>query len=91
MIPTVSPTRASYVCEGVGVGFEEDPLIKPDRMGFDGRASSLTQGQEILMFRAKVVVPFIYDAFDGEVLTTINGFSGTGGEMTFDLDFVAIP
>ena len=43
------------------------------------------------MFRAKVVVPFIYDAFDGEVLTTINGFSGTGGEMTFDLDFVAIP
>ena len=66
-------------------------LITPERIRFDARASSITQGQGLPVFRAKIVASFVYGAFDLEALTTIKVFPGAGGEMTFDLDFSVIP
>ncbi len=66
-------------------------LIKPDRIRFDARASPISQRQGEPVFRAKIVASFVYGAFDLEAPTTIKVFPGAGGEMTFDLDFSAIP
>ena len=68
-----------------------DRLIKPDRIRFDGRAALISQGQGPAMFRAKIVASFIYNTFDAEAQTTIKVFPGAGGELTFNLDFAAIP
>lgn len=66
-------------------------LIKPDRIRFDARASPQPQIQGESVFRAKIVATFAYGNFDLEALSTIKVFPGTGGEITFDLDFSAIP
>jgi len=66
-------------------------LIKPDRIRFDARASPISQRHGEPVFRAKIVASFVYGAFDLEAPTTIKVFPGAGGEMTFDLDFSAIP
>jgi len=66
-------------------------LIKPDRIRFDARASPIRQRHGELVFRAKIVASFIYGDFDLEAPTSIKVFPGVGGEMTFDLDFSAIP
>ncbi|MEO8326281.1 MAG: hypothetical protein ABI618_10555 [Nitrospirota bacterium] len=66
-------------------------LIKLDRIRFDARASPLSPGQGTSIFRAKIVASFNYDAFDALAQTTIKVFPGTGGEVTFHLDFADIP
>jgi len=66
-------------------------LIKPDRIRFDARASPISQRHGEPVFRAKIVASFIYDNFDLLAPTSIKVFPGVGGEMTFDLDFSAIP
>lgn len=68
-----------------------DRLIKPDRIRFDARATLLSPGQGPSMYRAKVVASFNYDAFDVLAQTTVKVFPGAGGEVTFDLNFAAIP
>ncbi|MCW5782135.1 MAG: hypothetical protein KIT39_02370 [Nitrospirales bacterium] len=68
-----------------------DRLIKPDRIRFDARATLLDPSQGPPMYRAKVVASFHYDVFDALAQTTIKVFPGTGGEVTFDLDFASIP
>jgi hypothetical protein len=66
-------------------------LIKPDRIRFDARASSISQRHGKPVFRAKIVASFVYGTFDLEAPTTIKVFPGAGGEFTFDLNFSAIP
>ena len=68
-----------------------DRLIKPDRIRFDASATLLDPSQGPPMYRAKVVASFHYDVFDALAQTTIKVFPGTGGEVTFDLDFASIP
>jgi hypothetical protein len=66
-------------------------LIKPDRIRFDARASSISERHGTPVFRAKIVASFVYGTFDLEAPTTIKVFPGAGGEFTFDLNFSAIP
>ena len=68
-----------------------DRLIKPDRIRFDARATLLSPIQGPPMYRAKIVASFNYDVFDVLAQTTVKVFPGTGGEVTFDLDFASIP
>jgi hypothetical protein len=68
-----------------------DRLIKPDRIRFDARATLLSPNQGPPMYRAKIVASFNYDVFDVLAQTTVKVFPGTGGEVTFDLDFASIP
>jgi hypothetical protein len=83
-----SPTfaRDSYLLLKQG-----NRLIKPDRIRFDARASSISQRQGKPLFRAKIVASFVYGNFDLAAPTTVKVFPGVGGEITFDLDFSAIP
>lgn len=66
-------------------------LIKPDRIRFDARASLISHRHGKPVFRAKIVSSFVYGTFDLEAPTTIKVFPGAGGEVTFDLNFSAIP
>lgn len=66
-------------------------VIKPDRIRFDARASMITSQEGEPRFRAKVVASFPYGIFDPEAPTTIHVFPGSGGQMSFELDFSAIP
>lgn len=68
-----------------------DRLIKPDRIRFDARATLLSPSQGPPMYRAKIVASFNYDVFNALAQTTVKVFPGTGGEVTFDLDFASIP
>ncbi|HBP87211.1 MAG TPA: hypothetical protein PKK23_19685 [Nitrospirales bacterium] len=68
-----------------------DRLIKPERIRFDARATLLRSGQGPSLYRAKIVASFNYDTFDALAQTTIKVFPGAGGEVSFDLDFAAIP
>jgi hypothetical protein len=66
-------------------------LVKPDRIRFDARAQAVGHTQGRPVFRAKIVGEFSYKSLDLEGQTTLLVFPGVGGEMTFDLDFPAIP
>jgi hypothetical protein len=66
-------------------------LVKPDRIRFDARAQAVGQRQGSRIFRAKIVAVFSYNSIDLEGRTTLLFFPGAGGEVTFDLDFSAIP
>ncbi|MGP0595292.1 hypothetical protein ACTRXD_22460 [Nitrospira sp. T9] len=68
-----------------------DRLIKPDRVRFDARATLFTPSQGPSTYRAKIVASFNYDVFDPLAQTTVKVFPGTGGQVTFDLDFASIP
>ncbi|WNM62980.1 hypothetical protein [Candidatus Nitrospira neomarina] len=68
-----------------------DRLIKPDRIRFDARATLLNPNQGPPTYRAKIVASFNYHVFDALAQTTVKVFPGTGGEVTFDLDFASIP
>lgn len=66
-------------------------FIESDCIRFDARASPISPGPGPSIFRAKIVATFNYEAFDALAQTTIKVFPGAGGEVTFDLDFAAIP
>lgn len=68
-----------------------DRLIKPDRIRIDARATRFSPSQDPPLYRAKIVASFNYDVFDPMAQSTIKVFPGMGGEVTFDLDFAAIP
>lgn len=70
---------------------QQNGLIKPDRILFDARASLIKNDRGTPLYRAKVVASFPYGTFDPEIPTIIHVFPGTGGKITFDLDFSAIP
>lgn len=70
---------------------QRNRLVKPDRIRFDARASSISQRHGKPVFRAKIVASFVYGTFDLEAPTTIKVFPGAGGELTFDLNFSSIP
>ena len=66
-------------------------LVKPDRIRFNARAQAVGQRQGRQIFRAKIVGEFSYNSIDLEGQTTLLVYPGAGGEVTFDLDFSAIP
>ncbi|MGB0909965.1 MAG: hypothetical protein ACPGYT_06340 [Nitrospirales bacterium] len=66
-------------------------LIKPAKVRADARARRSEVWPNDPSFRAKVVASFPYGTFDSMLPTTILVFPGTGGEISFDVDFSAIP
>ncbi len=78
--------RDSYVLIQQG-----NRLVKPDRIRFDARAQAVGEHQGRPIFRAKIIGVFLYNSIDLEGRTTLLVFPGSGGEMTFELDFSAIP
>ncbi len=65
--------------------------IMPAHVRSDGAAERTSAWPKSPAYRAKVVASFVYDDFDPKAKTQLSVFPRAGGEISFDLDFAAIP
>ena len=65
--------------------------IMPVRIRADDTADRTSAWPKSPAYRAKVVASFTYGDFDPLATTQLFVFPRTGGEISFDLDFAAIP
>src|SRR2546427_9073203 len=65
--------------------------IMPVRIRADDTADRTSAWPKSPAYRAKVVASFAYGDFDPLAKTQLSVFPRTGGELSFDLDFAAIP
>ena len=68
-----------------------DRKIMPVRIRADDTAGRTSAWPKSPAYRAKVVAFFTYGDFDPLAKTQLSVFPRTGGELSFDLDFAAIP
>src|SRR5207244_8175493 len=68
-----------------------DRKIMPVRIRADDTADRTSAWPKSPAYRAKVVASFTYGDFDPLATTQLFVFPRTGGEISFDLDFAAIP
>ena len=68
-----------------------DRKIMPERIRADDTADRTSAWPKSPAYRAKVVASFTYGDFDPLAKTQLSVFPRTGGEISFDLDFAAIP
>jgi len=68
-----------------------DRKIMPVRIRADDTADRTSAWPKSPAYRAKVVASFTYGDFDPLAKTQLSVFPRTGGELSFDLDFTAIP
>src|SRR5881628_3121339 len=69
----------------------DDRKIMPVRIRADDTADRTSVWPKSPAYRAKVVASFTYGDFDPLAKTQLSVFPRTGGELSFDLDFAAIP
>jgi len=65
--------------------------ITPVKVRYDATADRTPNWPQSPAFRAKVIASFAYDDFDPRAKTRLSVFPRSGGEVSFDLDFAAIP
>lgn len=68
-----------------------DRKIMPAHVRSDATAERTSAWPKSPAYRAKVVASFAYGDFDPQARTQISVFPRAGGELSFDLDFAAIP
>ena len=68
-----------------------DSKIMPVRIRADDTADRTSAWPKSPAYRAKVVASFTYGDFDPLAKTQLSVFPRTGGELSFNLDFAAIP
>ena len=66
-------------------------VVKPERIRFDAHARMVAQDQRGGVYEAKIVGLFPYSWFDPMSHTILAVFPGSGGEITFEVDFSTIP
>ncbi len=88
---TIFGSSPSFAVDSYILLKQGERLIKPAKVRSDARAHRSETWPNDPPFRAKVVASFSYGTFDPMLPTTISVFPGTGGEMSFDVDFSAIP
>jgi len=65
--------------------------IMPAHVRSDATAERTSAWPKSPAYRAKVIASFAYDDFDPQAKTQLSVFPRHGGELTFDLDFAAVP
>jgi hypothetical protein len=68
-----------------------DRKIMPTHVRADATAERTSAWPKSPAYRAKVVASFAYGDFDPKAKTQLSVFPRAGGELSFDLDFAAIP
>ncbi len=68
-----------------------DRKIMPAHVRSDATADRTSAWPKSPAYRAKVVASFAYGDFDPQAKTQLSVFPRAGGELSFDLDFAAIP
>ena len=88
---TIFGDGPAFAVESYLVLVQGESIIKPQTVRFDGRAQRTTVWPRAPAYQAKVVASFPYAEFDPHAPTKISVFPRAGGEVSFDLDFSAIP
>src|SRR5437870_3298096 len=88
IIMCVAPTRA-HTTFLLLVHADRQP--RPVRIRADDTPDRTSAWPHSPAYRAKVVASFAYGDFDPLAKTQLPVFPRTGGELSFDLDFAAIP
>ena len=70
---------------------QDSRTINPVKVRFDATADRTSLWPKSPAYRAKVVASFAYADFDPQAKTKLSVYPRTGGEVSFDLDFAAIP
>lgn len=65
--------------------------IAPVKVRVDATADRTTRWPKSPAYRAKIIASFAYDDFDPRARTRLSVFPRSGGEVSFELDFAAIP
>ena len=80
-----------FAVNSYAVLIQAERKIVPAKVRFDGAADRSTAWPKPPAYRAKVIAFFRYEDFDPRATATLSVFPPSGGEVSFDLDFVAIP
>jgi len=70
---------------------QDSRTINPVKVRFDATADRTPLWPKPPAYRAKVVASFAYADFDPRARTRLSVYPRSGGEVSFDLDFAAIP
>lgn len=82
--------RPNFALDSYVVLQQGQRTIKPVTVRFDGQASRTAVWPKPPAYRAKVVASFSYGDLDLRASTRISVLPGSGGEVSFDLDFKQI-
>ena len=82
--------RRNFAVDSYVVLLQGQRTIKPITVRFDGQASRTGVWPNAPAYRAKVVASFSYADLDPLAKTRISVFPGSGGEVSFELDFKQI-
>jgi hypothetical protein len=83
--------RRDFAAESYVLLLQGDRKIIPAKVRSDGTATRSSAWPSSPAYRAKVVAFFAYTDFDPQAETQLAVFPHGGGELSFDLDFAAIP
>jgi hypothetical protein len=83
--------RRDFAVDSYVLLLQGDRKIIPAKVRSDGTATRSSAWPSSPAYRAKVVAFFAYRDFDPEAKTQLSVFPQGGGEISFDLDFAAIP
>jgi len=70
---------------------QDSRTINPVKVRFDATGDRTPMWPKPPAYRAKVVASFAYADFDPRARTKLSVYPRSGGEVSFDLDFAAIP
>ena len=79
--------RPNFAADSYVVLLQGPRTIKPITVRFDGQASRTAVWPNAPAYRAKVVASFSYADLDPLAKTRISVLPGSGGEVSFELDF----
>ncbi len=82
--------RPDFALDSYVVLVQGDRTITPAKVRFDGRAARSAAWPNSPAYRAKVVASVPYAHLNPRAKTTISVFPGSGGEVSFELDFAKI-
>jgi hypothetical protein len=83
--------RRDFAVDTYVLLLQGDRKIIPAKVRSDGTAIRSSAWPSSPAYRAKVVAFFAYRDFDPQAKTQLSVFPQGGGELSFDLDFAAIP
>ena len=91
VVVTVFGDSPDFAWESYLLMKQNTKVVKPERIRFDAQARMVAQDQRGGVYEAKIVGLFPYSWFDPMSHTILAVFPGSGGEITFEVDFSAIP
>jgi hypothetical protein len=87
---TLFGDRPTFAIDGYMLLRQQDRMIKPSKVRFDGQAARTRVWPTAPRYRAKIVASFPYAEIDPRAKTRLSVFPSAGGEVSFEIDFSTI-